>query len=149
MIEAHQNALNYTSLDCVRWKFAADGPDLLEFNLGSLGTDPAYSLPCAVHGMELVTFQAVLTPATPDHEVSLTLGFEVSQDGVHWDALPDSSFNPPLSSVNVANPPASANSQTYLVMTKSNYIRVVVYNGTEGGFETGETLRIFFTATEG
>ena len=149
MIEGILNRLAVTGMDCARWPSSenyGNGPDILDLYFGTITQDlKLYSRPIPIHGMELTTFQAVYLPDLNHSDLSMTLHFQVSQDGEDWDDVPDWEFSIDPSTMILS---WDHQSYTYEVIANEAYIRIVVSPVTEGGPAIGDHLRVYVTTKE-
>jgi hypothetical protein len=148
MREAILNRLGCSAVDLAHFTTSTEGPDDVNANLLFLNNGQIRSKPIAMHGMELITVQGTMnfTDVSPEPtQKSFSVGFETSQDGVHWDLLPPSQMSEILYVTNI--PPN--NSQTYIILSKSAYIRLVLTNEMESQYIEGDTASFYYSITEG
>lgn len=126
MREGLQNgSLAFGATDQVRWRTNSEtGPDAIQV---TPQRNERESQPIPMQGMEIATFQLIYEHdyEGSEHGFGLSPYFQVSQDGRHWDDIPDDSFGVDLSTVIVDG--ETCTSVTIAVLTTSNYIRLGTY----------------------
>jgi hypothetical protein len=151
MIETNNNVLSATATDCVKWASGDDGPDsqiLFPYMEGGSTMDAVPSQPIAKHGMKYITFQFTFIPedGEPPSGYEVQFHLQSSQDGIHWDDIPDDSFTPNLNTL-VVSP--TVTSFTVEVECLSNYIRVLSTASVEATEPNqGDSVRIYQTQLE-
>lgn len=151
MREANHNTQAFNSTDLVRWYNYNEGPDdyaclLSRYMTGGI---EVWSRPIANHAMQVSVFQFVylVVDGVIPTEYGVTAGFQCSQDGIHWDDIPSSSFTIDLGTIVLD---ASINpSFTVELLCDANYIRVGLFEATEAVEPNPtDTVKVYLTAKE-